>query len=372
VTPAEAFRERFGRPPEGVWEAPGRLNLIGDHTDYEDGLVLPLALEARVTVAAARRRDGLLRACSAELGEAELRLVDVAPGAVEGWPAYVAGPLWALGSPGGLDLLLASELPAGAGLSSSAAVECAALLAARDLYGGPADRAELARLARRGENEIAGVPSGVMDQMASLMCRAGHALLLDTRSLETEHLPLGLERAGLELLVIDTGTRRSLTSGIYAERRRECRDAALILGVRALRDADERGLGAVRDAVGEPLFRRARHVSSENARVLEVAAALREGRPAAAGPALTASHASLRDDFEVSTPALDAAVEAALGAGALGARLTGAGLGGCALALAPSDGAASVRAAVEGALEAIGLTPRLFAARGAAGARRIA
>jgi len=371
VTSAGAFRERFGRPPEGVWEAPGRLNLIGDHTDYEDGLVLPLALEQRVTVAAARRRDGLLRASSVGLGEAELRLADVAPGTVAGWPAYVAGPLWALGCAGGLDLLLASDLPTGAGLSSSAAVECAVLLAARDLYGGPEDRAELARLARRGENEIAGVPCGVMDQMASFMCRRGHALLLDTRSLATEHVPLGLEQAGLELLVIDTGTRRSLASGVYAERRRECRDAARVLGVRALRDADERALGPASAPLGQTLFRRARHVLRENARVLEVAAALREGRPAAAGPAVTASHASLRDDFEVSTPALDAAVEAALAAGALGARLTGAGLGGCALALAPSDRIGSVRAGVESALGALGLAPRLFAARGAAEARRV-
>ena len=355
-----------------MWEAPGRVNLIGDHTDHEEGLVLPLALERRVRVAAGRRRDGLLRAVSVELGEAELPLADVAPGTVEGWPAYVAGPLWALGCTAGMDLVLQSDLPVGAGLSSSAAVECAVLLAARDLHGGPEDSAALARLARRGENEIAGVPCGVMDQMASLVCRPAHALLLDTRSLEVEHVPLGLEAAGLELLVVDTGTRRSLTSGAYAERRRECREAARILGVPALRDADERALAAARGELGETRFRRARHVVRENARVLAAAAALRAGRPAEAGPALTASHASLRDDFEVSAPVLDAAVEATLFAGAMGARLTGAGMGGCAVALTPSVRAQSVTAAAERALRALGQAPQVFATGGAGGARRIA
>jgi galactokinase len=372
-----AFAERFGRPPEGVWAAPARVNLIGEHTDYNDGFVLPLAIDRRVTVAAARRADDLLRLVSLEKGERRLRLAEVGPGAVRGWAAYAAGPLWALqqdgAEVGGLDLVLTSDVPIGSGLSSSAAVECATLLAARDLYGGPDDPARLATIALRAENDVVGVPCGIMDQMAALACRAAHVLLLDCRSLEADQVPFAPADAGLALLVVDTRVSHALADGAYAERRADCEQAAAVLGMRSLRDATQADLDAARDRLGEPRWRRARHVVGENARVLEVAALLRAGRPEAIGGALTASHASLRDDYQVSAPELDAAVEAALAAGALGARMTGAGFGGCALALVPAGAAAEVGKAVAGAFAERGFRePAVFPARPADGAGRVA
>jgi galactokinase len=368
-----AFAERFGRAPEGVWAAPGRINLIGDHTDYNEGFVLPLAIDRRVTLAAGRRAGGRLRVLSLQAGEAEVALADVRPGVPAGWAAYVAGAVWAVAGPGagGLDVALTSDVPVGSGLSSSAALGCATALAVRDLHGGPDDPTALALAARRAENEIAGVPCGVMDQMASLACREGHALLLDTRSLAAEHIPLALD--GLALLVVDTRAGRELAGGAYAERRRACEAAAEILGVPALRDATEGDVDAAAGRLGRVRHRRARHVVRENARVLAVADRLRAGRTAEIGAALTASHASLRDDYDASSPALDAAVEAALDAGALGARMTGAGFGGCAIALGPADAAEHVDDAVRAAFAGRGLeAPEVFAARPAGGARRVA
>jgi galactokinase len=372
-----AFAARFGRPPEGVWAAPARVNLIGEHTDYNHGFVLPLAIDRRVTVAAARRADDLLRLVSLEKGERRLRLAEVGPGAVGGWAAYAAGTLWALrqdgAEVGGLDLVLTSDVPIGSGLSSSAAVECATLLAARDLYGGPDDPARLAAIALRAENDVVGVPCGIMDQMAALACRAAHVLLLDCRSLEADQVPFAPADAGLALLVVDTRVSHALADGAYAERRADCEQAAAVLGVRSLRDATQAGLDAARDRLGEPRWRRARHVVGENARVLEVAELLRAGRPEAIGGALTASHASLRDDYQVSAPELDAAVEAALAAGALGARMTGAGFGGCALALVAAGAAAEVGKAVAAAFAERGFRePAVFPARPADGAARVA
>jgi galactokinase len=367
------FAERFGRPPEGVWAAPGRVNLIGDHTDYNEGYVLPLAIDRRVTLAAGRRADGRLRVLSLQEGEVEVALADVRPGVPAGWAAYVAGPVWAVAGDraGGLDVALTSDVPIGSGLSSSAALECATALAVRDLHGGPNHPTGLALAARRAENEIVGVPCGVMDQMASLACREGHALFLDTRSLAAEHIALALD--GLALLVIDTRTERGLAAGAYAERLRACEEAAEILGVRALRDAAEDDVAAAVDRLGPVRHRRARHVVGENARVLAVADRLRAGHTAEIGAALTASHASLRDDYEASTPALDAAVEAALDAGALGARMTGAGFGGCAIALVPADAEDAAAEGVRTAFVRRGLeAPDVFAARPAAGARRVA
>jgi galactokinase len=244
-----------------------------------------------------------------------------------------------------------ADLPMGAGLSSSAALECSVALAQTELYGLCVPRRELAALARRAENDFAGVPTGIMDQSAALLCRAGHALLLDCRTGTGTAVPLDPAAAGLALLVIDTRARHTLTDGRYAARRQACEDAASMLGVRSLRDITDdagalAGLAGRAGRAGQVLQRRCRHVISENRRVLAAAEMLRVGDQAGIGALLTASHLSLRDDFEVSWPEADAAVEAAIGAGAAGARMTGGGFGGCVIALVPADRPGLLRQAV--------------------------
>jgi galactokinase len=359
---AAAFAERTGRDPDGVWAAPGRVNLIGEHTDYNDGFVLPAAIDRRVLAAAGRRGDGRLRLWSLQAGPpADLDLAEVGPGRVEGWAAYPAGVAWALGQAGvelgGADLVVDGDVPAGSGLSSSAALECATATALADLHGAGLDRAALAGLARRAENEVVGVPSGAMDQMVSMLGRAGHALFLDTRSLATEQVPLPLEAAGLCLVVIDTRSGHRLVDGAYADRRAACEAAAAVLGVPALRDATLEQVEAAADALGDPGLRRARHVVTENTRVLEAVALLRAGDLDRLGPLLAASHASLRDDYEVSSPELDTAVAAAVDAGAVGARMTGAGFGGSAIALARAEEAGRVAERAAEAFAAAGFGP---------------
>jgi galactokinase len=375
---AAVFAQRTGRDPEGVWAAPGRVNLIGEHTDYNDGFVLPAAIDRLVLAAAGRRRDGRLRLWSLQAGPpADLALEDVGPGRVEGWAAYPAGVAWALGQAGvelgGADLVVDGDVPAGSGLSSSAALECATATALADLHGAALDRATLAGLARRAENEVVGVPSGVMDQMVSMLGRAGHALFLDTRSLATEQVPLPLEAAGLCLVVLDTRAGHRLVDGAYADRRAACEAAAAVLGVPALRDATLEQVEAAAGALGDPGLRRARHVVTENARVLEAVALLRAGDLDRLGPLLAASHASLRDDYEVSSPELDTAVAAATDAGAVGARMTGAGFGGSAVALARAEEAGRIAERAAEAFAAAGFDPpEVTAVVPSDGARRLA
>src|SRR5499427_6185172 len=349
---AKEFLARHGTPPEGVWHAPGRVNLMGEHTDYNEGWVLPFAMDRGVVVAAARRGDGVLELSSRQAPDdpVSLPLATLAPGAVAGWAAYPAGVAWAMRAAGlavgGASLVIDSDLPQGAGLSSSAAIECAVAIALAGLYRVDVPRTELARLARRAENEMVGVPSGIMDQSASLLCQAGHALLLDCRSGETTPVPFDPAAAGLALLVVDTGVRHALTDGRYAERRAECEQAARALGVPSLRDVADPARTA---AIGDPvLARRARHVISDNCRVRAAADLLGVGDVAGLGQLLHDSHASLRDDFEISWPQADVAAETAERAGALGARMVGGGFGGSVIALVPAD-AAAVRAAVRAA-----------------------
>ena len=343
---ASLFRERFGGEPDGVWLAPGRANLMGEHTDYNEGFVLPFALGQGVTAAASRRVGRRLTVCSRqEPGDAvEVDLDGLAPGRVTGWAAYPAGVAWALEAAGhrvpGACIAIDSDVPAGAGLSSSAALECATALALTSLAGLDVPRAELVTIARRAENEFAGVPTGIMDQSASLLCRAGHALLLDCRSLETSQVPFDPDAARAGLLLINTRARHELADGEYGRRRAECEEAARRLGIRSLRDlTDLADTGSLTDPV---LRRRVRHVFTDNQRVLEVVALLRASPGPSAdtyreiGRLLTQAHASLRDDFEVSWPEADAAVEAAVAAGASGARMIGGGFGGSVLALVPA------------------------------------
>jgi galactokinase len=325
-------------PADWRWAAPGRVNLIGEHTDYNDGFVLPLAIDRRTRVAAEPRSDESVTVRSRQSGD-EVRFdLDTRPGEVEGWAAYVAGVVWAMREQGhqvtGVDLEIDGDVPLGAGLSSSASLECAVAVALADLAGLDLDRTTLARLAQRAENDYVGMPSGVMDQMASMHGRAGHLMLIDTRSISVEQVPLDLDAAGLCLLVLDTAAAHQLLDGGYASRRRECEAAAAALGVHALRDASLDDLERIHDPL---LQRRARHVVTENARVLQVVRQLREAGPRGIGAALNASHASLRDDFDVSTDELDVVVDTALEAGALGARLTGGGFGGSAIALSDRE-----------------------------------
>ena len=366
------FRERFGQEPDGVWLAPGRANLMGEHTDYNDGFVLPFALGQRVTAAAARQPGRWLTVCSRQEPSdlVEVDLDGLAPGRVTGWAAYPAGVAWALEAaghrvPGGC-LAIDSDLPAGAGLSSSAALECATALALTSLGGLDVPRAELVTITRRAENEFAGVPTGIMDQSASLLCRAGHALLLDCRSLESWQVPFDPAAAGAGLLLINTRARHELTDGEYGQRRAECEEAARRLGLSSLRDLTDL---ADADSLTDPVLRRrVRHVVTDNQRVLEVVALLRApGGPSAdtyreIGRLLTQAHVSLRDDFEVSWPEADAAVEAALAAGAAGARMIGGGFGGSVLALVPvaHQGSGRVRDAVTGAFARRGWTAPEF------------
>ena len=371
---ASLFRERFGGEPDGVWLAPGRANLMGEHTDYNEGFVLPFALGQGVTAAAARRIGRRLTVCSRqEPGDVvEVDLDGLAPGRVTGWAAYPAGVAWALEAAGhrvpGACIAIDSDVPAGAGLSSSAALECATALALTSLAGLDVPRAELVTIARRAENEFAGVPTGIMDQSASLLCRAGHALLLDCRTLETSQVPFDPDAARAGLLLINTRARHELTDGEYGRRRAECEEAARRLGIRSLRDlTDVADTGSLTDPV---LRRRVRHVVTDNQRVLEVVALLRAPSGPSAdtyreiGRLLTQAHASLRDDFEVSWPEADAAVEAAVAAGASGARMIGGGFGGSVLALVPAaaggPGSGPVRDAVTAAFARHGWTAPEF------------
>ena len=373
---AALFARRFGREPEGVWRAPGRVNLIGEHTDYNDGFALPFAIAPGVCVAAARREDAVLSITSRTYGDAvaEVPLAGLAPGAVTGWAAYPAGVAWALAQaghqPGGASLAVDADLPAGAGLSSSAALECAAGLALTGLWDLDVAAPELAVLGRRAENEFAGVPTGLMDQLAVLLSAPGQALLLDCRDGATTLVPFDLAGAGLTVLIVDSRARRALTESGYAERRQDCASAARALGLSSLRDAPDTGvLSGLADPV---LVRRARHVISENERVLRTVRLLRAGQIAAAGPLLTASHASLRDDFEVSWPEADLTVAAALAAGALGARMTGGGFGGSVIVLTSAAAAPPVTAAILAAYARQGRPrPVITAAEPSAGAHRV-
>ncbi|MGW3793987.1 galactokinase [Micromonospora arida] len=360
---AAGFSAQFGAEAAGRWAAPGRVNLIGEHTDYNEGFVLPFALPMR-TVVAADRQDGEHWTAWSELsGEAITFGADdvAAPGRITGWGAYVAGVVWALREAGhpvpGARLAIASDVPLGAGLSSSAALESAVLAALLDL-----GELELApelqpRLAQRAENVYVGAPTGIMDQSAAIRCRAGHALFLDCRDESVEHIPFDLDADGLAVLVIDSRAPHRHADGEYAARRRSCEAGASALGVTALRDVGIDQLDAALARLDdEETRRRVRHVVTEDQRVLDTVALLRAARVRDIGPLLTASHISMRDDFEITVPEIDTAVEAALAAGALGARMTGGGFGGCVLALIEADRADAVAAAVTDAYAQRGFT----------------
>ncbi|MGF0171474.1 galactokinase [Streptomyces sp. NPDC002285] len=376
----ERFRELYGAEPEGVWAAPGRVNLIGEHTDYNDGFVMPFALPHTAVAAVSRRTDGALRLHSADVegGVVELRVEKLEPESDRNWTAYPSGVVWALRQAGhavtGADIHLASTVPAGAGLSSSAALEVVVALALNDLYDLGLKGWQLARLCQRAENVYVGAPVGIMDQTASACCEAGHALFLDTRDLSQKQIPFDLAAEGMRLLVVDTQVKHSHSEGEYGKRRAGCEKGAALLGVDALRDVAYDELDAALDRLGddEEVRRLVRHVVTEDQRVEQVVALLESGDTRAIGPVLTAGHASLRDDFRISCPELDLVVDTALAGGALGARMTGGGFGGSAIVLAEAADVETVTKSVEEAFAAAGFTaPRVFEAVPAAGARRV-
>ncbi len=349
-----AFEREFGRAPEGMAEAPGRVNLIGEHVDYNDGLVLPFAIDRSVIVLWARRSDDVTRAYSADFGEhARFTRPDAAHWPAGAWSSYVRGVLATLAAsghpPSGLDLAIAGDVPQGAGLSSSAAIEVAVAGAFRDAFALQIDDVALAKLCQRAENEYVGVQCGIMDQFASVLSRRDHALLLDCRSLAYRHVPLRLEAAGLAVVIADSAVKRELAASAYNDRRRECEEAVAELRVRlgrpelaSLRDA---GAAELEDALGdEPSvpMRRARHVVGEIARVAAAAEALECDDFAELGELMRESHLSLRSDYEVSSPELDLLVGLATAQDyVLGARLTGAGFGGCTVNLVRADALAA-------------------------------
>ncbi|MEV5801037.1 galactokinase [Streptomyces collinus] len=376
----ERFAELYGARPEGVWAAPGRVNLIGEHTDYNDGFVMPFALPHQATAAVSRRTDGVLRLHSADVGDTvvELRLDSLAPGSDRDWTAYPAGVVWALREAGhpvtGADVHLASTVPTGAGLSSSAALEVVIALALDDLFDLGLQRWQLARLCQRAENVYVGAPTGIMDQTASACCTEGHALFLDTRDLSQRQIPFDLAAEGLRLLVVDTQVKHAHSGGEYGRRRAGCEKGAALLGVDALRDIPYDGLDAALARLGdeEEVARLVRHVVTEDRRVERVVSLLHAGETRAIGPVLTEGHASLRDDFRISCPELDLAVDTALSHGALGARMTGGGFGGSAIVLAEVTDVNTLTKAIEEAFTAASYaTPRVFEAVPSAGARRV-
>jgi galactokinase len=364
-----------------VWFAPGRANLMGEHTDYNEGFVLPFALAQGVTATATARDDGLLvlRSSQKPAEPVTLSLDSLAPRSVPGWAAYPAGVAWALRAAGfdvlGASIDIDSDLPVGAGVSSSAALECSVALALCSLSGLPVPRGQLAKIAKRAENEFVGAPTGIIDQSAALLCQADHAMLLDCRTLATSQVPFQPSAAGAAALIVDTRVTHALVNGEYAARRAECEEAARLLGVPALGLVTD---PAAVDGLADPLLRRrARHVVTDSIRARAIAAALPDA-PAPdiypfIGKLLTEGHASLRDDFEVSWPQADSAVGVAIEAGAYGAKMIGGGFGGSVLALMPAERAPEVRADLARAFVRRGWTPPEFLeAIPAPAARRLA
>jgi len=365
---AEAFERLHGVAPTGVWSAPGRVNLIGEHTDYNDGFVLPFAIPQRTWVAAAPREDGVLTLASGSAAVPPLRLADLEPGSPRDWTAYPAGVAWVLrqqGITGGADLVITGDVPHGSGLSSSHSLEVATALALLGLAETEASTGDVAKWVQQAENDFVGAPTGLLDQTASLCCTEAHVLFLDVRTGRQEQVPFDASRHGLEVLVIDTRVSHELVGSGYAERRAGCEEAARLRNVPAVRDLDtEAGLP-------ERLRPLVRHVITENERVLKTVALLREDRYEEIGPLLSASHASLRDDYRVSCAELDVAAQAAEDAGALGARMIGGGFGGSAIALVPAGIRPDVERCVAEAFARHGFAaPRMFTAIPAAGAGR--
>ena len=345
----EKFLETFGEEPDLVAAAPGRVNLIGEHIDYSEGFVLPFAIKDRTMVAARKRDDSTVRIASAQR-RSKIVTVDISevkPGLKGEWERYALGVLWSMGVKSGVDLLIDGHVPLGAGLSSSAALECSVATAMNHLFDMGFNLEELARLTQKAENQYVGVPCGIMDQSVSLMASRGFALLLDCRDLSTRNIPFDVASHGLELLIIDTQAHHALTDGGYAERRASCEAVAAKLSVKSMRELTMAQLDSARATLSETEYIRAHHAITEMKRVLDCVDALGSGDFVKVGQLINDSHRSLRDDYTVSCPELDTAVEASLAAGALGSRMVGGGFGGSAIALIEAAKTSQTISAIE-------------------------
>ncbi|MFM6982228.1 MAG: galactokinase [Microbacteriaceae bacterium] len=371
----QLFATVMGYRPVGVWSAPGRVNLIGEHTDYNDGFALPMAINRRTAVAVGLRDDRSVRVTSSFDPEVvEIDLDEISADTVSGWSAYPLGVIWALNPPAdarGVDLVIDSSVPVGAGLSSSAAIECAVAVALTELWGLTLTPMQLARVGQKAENDIVGAPTGLMDQIASMHGLRDHAVLIDCRELSATPIELGFDDHNLVLLVIDTQVRHSHATGGYKERRASCESACAKLGIGSLRELTVSDLPLIESRLSDVEFRRVRHVVTENDRVLSTARLVQSGGPHAIGSLLDESHISMRDDYEISTRELDCAVEVSRSTGAIGSRMTGGGFGGAAIALVPNSAAEAVSVAVTEEFARRGYDrPDIFTVAPAEGARR--
>jgi len=375
---ASEFEKSFGHPPQWIAAAPGRVNFIGEHTDYNDGFVLPMAIEFYAVMAAARPSGGGAMLQIRSTAEKEIANIDTSkpittsPLKWSNYPRGVIAGFIARGlNPGGLDVLLHSTVPLGSGLSSSAALEVCTATLLEAVTGKKLDPVEKALLCQKAEHEFAGVPCGIMDQFISVMGRESHLLLLDCRSRKTELVPM--RDPSVELLIANTNVKHELGSSQYARRRAQCEAAAHILGVPSLRDASADALEKNKGKMGEEVFRRARHVIGEIERTVQAAEVIRASNWQKAGELMYASHRSLRDDYEVSCTELDAMVEIAesigLAGGVYGCRMTGGGFGGCAVALVKSDSVTAISKTLAAEYKKrTGIEATIFGSRPAAGA----
>jgi len=358
--------------PDVIASAPGRVNLIGEHIDYSQGFVLPFAISYRTTAALRRRNDQIIRVRSKQRVDDVITtsISELAPGSHGGWERYVLGVIWALDISYGVDVEIDGDVPLGAGLSSSAALECAVALGLNEMFSLGLGKKELALLTQKAENVYVGVPCGIMDQSVSLMAEAGSALLLDCRDLSTTLVPFDLGASGLELLIIDTQAHHALVDGEYAKRRQACESANSKLRIASLRDIDISALMAAKDLLSDEEFKRAHHAVSEMTRTLAAVDVLLQKDFVALGALITQSHISLRDDYEVSCPELNCAVDVALAHGALGARMVGGGFGGSAIALTPQDQINEIKNAIADAFNSAQFAePRFFTSLPSEGAK---
>jgi galactokinase len=365
------FLEIFGHKAEVLAEAPGRVNLIGEHIDYSEGFVLPFAITDRTFAAIARNNDGLVRIASQQRKNRifTIDIKDVHPGSAGEWEKYVLGVIWTMGVTSGVDILVDGHVPSGAGLSSSAALECSVAVGLNTLFNLGKSLEDMARATQKAENDYVGMPCGIMDQSVSLMGREGSALLLDCRDLTTESVPFDVASAGLELLIIDTQAHHALVDGGYAERRASCESVAAKFGIPSMRHLTMDVLDARKSEITETEFIRARHAVTEIQRVKDAVTALRTNDFVTLGHLINESHNSLRDDYTVSCVELDEAVDASRRAGALGARMVGGGFGGSAIALIKADQIESTKDAIRSAYAAKGFkAPRFFTSLPSAGA----